>query len=84
MAATRAISFANASNEALWRIILKALVCNPCCILILETPAGFIETLSVYNDKFVLSFELKATRFYRCKLYNTSHSKETIILNNIT
>ncbi len=43
IAAQQAISFANASNDALWRIMLKALRCNPQCILIIETPAGFLE-----------------------------------------
>jgi hypothetical protein len=84
IAAQQAISFANSSNDALWRIMLKALRCNPQCILIIETPAGFIEHQPVYYDKFLRAFELTDTRVCRCKLYKTPHRKETIILNNMT
>ena len=84
IAAQQAISFANASNDALWRIMLKALRCNPQCILIIETPAGFLENQPVYYDKFLGAFELTDTRVCRCKLYNTPYRKETIILNNMT
>ena len=63
--------------------MLKALQCNPQCILIIETPAGFLENQPVYYDKFLRAFELADTRFCRCRLYNTPHRKETIILNNM-
>lgn len=81
--AARAISFANASNEAIWRIMLKALYANPLCILIIETPAGYIENQPVFYDKFLKAFSLQATRVCRCKLYETPHRKETIVLNNM-
>ena len=81
--AQQAISFANASNEAIWRIMLKALQSNPQCILIIKTPAGFFENQPVYYDKFMRAFELADTRLYRCQLYNTPHCKETIVLNNM-
>ena len=82
--AQQAISFANASNEALWCIMLDALRCNPQCTPIVETPAGFLESQPVYYDKFLRAFGLADMRFCRCKLYNTPHRKETIIPNNVT
>ena len=80
---THATSVANASNEALWRIMLKALEHNPCCIIILESPAGYIERHPANDNKLVDAFGLKQTRFCRCKLYNMPHRKETIVLSNM-
>ena len=79
----QAIFFANASNRAFGRIMFKASRCNPRCILIIETPAGFLENQPVYYDKFLLALELKDTRFCRCKLYNTPRHKETIVIHNM-
>ena len=96
VAAQRAISFADASNETLRRIMLRALV-QPSVhphhrdtrgfprqpsILIIETPA-YYDNQPAYYDKFLWAFELTATRFYRCnQLYNTPRRKETIVINN--
>ena len=63
--------------------MLKAPVHSPCCILILETPTGYIERQPVYYDEFLDAFGLKPTRFCRYKLYETSHRKDTIVLNNM-
>ena len=62
----------------------KALKINLLCILIAEKPAGYIERQPVYYDKFVVALDLKPTRLCRCKLYDTPHREETIVLNNMT
>ena len=80
--AAHAISFADTSNEALWRIMLKSLLSNPCYVLFLKIPAGFIKRQPAYCDKFVGAFELKATRVCRYKLYNTPNRNVTSTLKN--
>ena len=53
----RAIQLANASNDALWMVQSQAYICNLCCIIIRETPAGLIENQPVYYENFVGVFE---------------------------
>ena len=43
----RAKSSENVSKETLCRVMLKDLVCSPCCTNILETPTEFIENQPV-------------------------------------
>ena len=72
---TRATRRSGASCSRRW--------CSPYCILIIETPVGFIEKQPAHNNEFVGMFELNPTRMCRCKPYITTHRKETIIFNNM-
>ena len=82
--AARAIEFANSSADFLVRLIVKGLEYNKLMLVVFETPANFLQQQPVYYDKLRHALGLKETRFCRCRLYDTSIRKDTIILNNLS
>ena len=81
--AARAIEFANSSADFLIRLTVKGFEYNKLMLVVFE-PANFLQQQPVYYDKPVYAPGLEEARFCRCRLYNTSIRKETIILNNLS
>ena len=53
-------------------------------LVVIETPANFLQQQPVYYDKLVYALGLKEARFCRCRLYDTPIRRVTIILNNLS